>query len=278
MITIQHSLATLIHCQGDMEQFKKEIAYALLPDGIRAITGARQTSHFEKSSDGQETSYMKYPLDLKNFNKEVFNDTETYLSSNITPCCIGEETDINKFEETNTHLPVDYYNGVLMHLIQDHKFDEFVRQVFDCSDKYNDTFKFNGEEIDGKQLRSKIADLEMQGFYVLAQKVFNKYNIVANQDWFDKNVKSVLDEIYPSELAESTYKYMKIDEKINELITNIDFSQKYDFIVAPKLFSELYEEMIVEMDKADYRTDLDTLIVNNTIKEDIKNDIDELSR
>ena len=78
----------------------------------------------------------------------------------------------------------------------------------------------------------------MQGFYVLAQKVFNKYNIIANQDWFDKNVKSVLDEIYPNELAESTYKYMKIDERINELITNIDFSQKYDFIVSPKLFSE----------------------------------------
>ena len=100
------------------------------------------------------------------------------------------------------------------------------------------------------------------------------------EDSFNQDIKPIYED-YLTEQGTGAF-YLNLhkisDEKINELITNIDFSQKYDFIVAPKLFSELYEEMIVEMDKADYRTDLDTLIVNNTIKEDIKNDIDELSR
>ena len=136
---------------------------------------------------------------------------------------IGETTHDEKFEGTNGHLPETYYKGVKKHLVQDYIFDDFVRQVIDCSDKYNGNFSFNGEELDGNGVRKLIGDLEMEGFEMLAFMAYKELGITTNQEWFDKNVKAPLDETYPQELADSTYNYMKIPEEINKRITDHDF-------------------------------------------------------
>lgn len=244
MITLQHTLSTLCST-NDNSEFKKVLPYALLPDAIRMYTGERQYSHFEKSSDGKDVSYMEYPEDISNLTKELVNcDKETdqyHLSDNIKPCVIGEDTDINAFYEHNAHLPENYHRGVELHLKQDICFDKFIREQIDCSDKYNDNFVFNDKHYDGKGVRGLIADIEQWGVYVLAHAAYEQNGIVANQDWFDSNVKPLLDKTYPKEMADNTYKYMKINPDINELITNKDWSYLDKMPLPQETYDTLYK-------------------------------------
>ena len=124
MITLQHSIVTLLGIDTKnktqeqiQNEFNEQIPYVLLPDAIRRYTGSREFSHFEESSDGSEISYMKFPLDLKNFSKNSFEFVEKFLSRKITPAVIGEQTHIEKFEQTNKHLPEIYYNSIKIYIL-----------------------------------------------------------------------------------------------------------------------------------------------------------------
>ena len=246
MITLQHTLSTLLH---DKSTFHKVLPYALLPDAIRMFTGERQYSHFEKSFDDTDVSYMEYPLDIKNLTKEDIavdksDRTMYHLVSNIKPCCIGEDTDISAFYQHNMHLPETYHKGVELHLKQDICFDKFIRDTIDCSHKYEHEFKFHNKTYGDKEIRSIISDIEQYGVYVLAKDVYDKYNIVANQQWLDENVKPSLDKYYSSEMSENTYKYMKIRPDINEYITNKDWTHMKDMPVSYENYHALYDSVL----------------------------------
>ena len=43
------------------KEFQDEVPYVVLPDGIRAYSGPRPISHFEKTPDGNGVSYMRFP-------------------------------------------------------------------------------------------------------------------------------------------------------------------------------------------------------------------------
>ena len=70
MLTLQHSLITLFANNGDEKKFDDEIAYVLIPDAIRKYCGQRQYSHFEKSPTNGDVSWLQYPVNLKQLNKE----------------------------------------------------------------------------------------------------------------------------------------------------------------------------------------------------------------
>jgi hypothetical protein len=59
-----------------------------------------------------------------------------------------------------------------MHLIQDYFYDEFIRKIIDCSDKYN------GKSIDGTTVRKYVADIEEDGFCILAKEIYDKCGVV----------------------------------------------------------------------------------------------------
>ena len=61
MITLQHTLVTLLGLRGNERELDEEIQYVLLPDAIRRYCGPRQYSHFEKSYDGKEKSKRGRP-------------------------------------------------------------------------------------------------------------------------------------------------------------------------------------------------------------------------
>lgn len=65
-----------------------------------------------------------------------------------------------------------------MHLIQDYFYDEFIRKIIDCSDKYNDKFIYNGKSIDGTTVRKYVADIEEDGFCILAKEIYDKCGVV----------------------------------------------------------------------------------------------------
>lgn len=74
MITLQHSLITLFANNGNEKEFDKEISYVLLPDAIRKYCGQRQYSHFEINLQTRDVSWIQYPVDLKQLNKEKVDD------------------------------------------------------------------------------------------------------------------------------------------------------------------------------------------------------------
>ena len=251
MITLQHTLVTLLGLRGNERELDEEIQYVLLPDAIRRYCGPRQYSHFEKSYDGKDTSWLAYPRDLKTLTKEDVEKLPKHIVSEVKPCVLGETTSIESFEEHNTHLNYRYFAGVKKHLTQDYIFDRFIREKIDCSRMYEDKFVFEGQEYDGKGVRGLIADIENQGLYILAYMAEKSYGIKANQAWFDKHVKERLDEEYSEDLADGTYKYMKIPEVINERITNGDWSHLNDGPIPYEEYLKLYEEVIKEMPKID---------------------------
>ena len=160
---------------------------------------------------------------------------------------IGEETKIDVYEMYNKHLDPVNFIAVKNHLIQDVQFDIFIRQVFACSRRYMDIFKFNGEQLDGKRMRELVQKLSEFGLYRLAYLIYKESGIVINQEWYDKNVKSALYETYSEDLAEGTYKYMKIPEKINEWITNKDFTHFDEGIIPVDVYDNMYGNVLKEM-------------------------------
>lgn len=249
MITIQHTLCMLIDANGDVDKFKKKIAYALLPDAIRMYTKYRQYSHFELGLN-HDISWIKFPMNIKNINHNILNASECHLvaSECIPKCVIGEPTIFEKFVETNKYLPNLYYDGVAKHLIQDIIFDNFVRKVFNCSKMYEDTFVVNGKSYNGKDFRDIIAKMEQQLFYFMSWFIRDEYGITSDQEWFDINVYPVLKLMYSEEMANNTYKYMKIDPQINEWIKVDDRSHTEDFIVSMSTAYKLLSDVIIKME------------------------------
>ena len=253
MITLQHALTTYLDLRTSNSQnikFEEELPYVLLPDAIRMYTGPRQYSHFEMTEDEKDVSWMSYPKGMpKNLSKELIEQQPRYLSDKIRPSCMGETTNIQAFEEHNQHLNVLQYSGIKRHLIQDSEFDIFIRSFIDDSQKYDDNFKFNGEALDGKEVRALIAKIEQEGLYVLSKKIYEQYGITTNQEWFDNNVKNILKDTYHQEMFENTYRYMQIDEHINKLITNHNWSQMNNLIIPEEEWLKCYENIIDRTDR-----------------------------
>ena len=265
MITLQHTLVTLLGHIGSKnkkedaeKELDDEIAYVLFPDAIRRYCGPRQYSHFEEHPTNEgEISWMEYPTDIKHVSREVMDSQNKYLSENIQPCVLGENTHIETFEEHNKHLSPKYFAGVKKHLTQDVIFDEFIREQIDCSRKFEDKFLFKDrktgeiQEYDGKGVRALIVDIENQGLYVLAYMIHEVYGITANQEWFDKHVKQNLDREYPQDLADGTYQYMKIPEEINRWITEGDWSHLNEGEISFEEYIKMYRKVIKEMPEID---------------------------
>mgnify|MGYP003291324560 CR=1 FL=1 len=255
MTTLEHTAMTLLaikegKCNYD---FNKIIPYALLPDSIRMYTGERQLSHFERSYSGDDVSYMVYPEDIKNMTRESIAADKTtddyYLSSDIKPCCIGEETVVEAFYEHNSHLPAIYQAGVGgLHLPQDKLYDELVRlrdnvdqaqqkkQIADGTmtenmpNAYDGRFTLkDGRNLGAQEYRQYVAEQSAFEFYCLACIINDKYpDIILDQDWMDENLKPSLDKAYPQEMADNTYKFMKIPSQLNEWIKTQDKSHIHD--------------------------------------------------
>lgn len=233
MITLQHSLVFLSALsqgrQVDMEKFKEDLPWVLLPDAIRCYTGNRELSHFEIVDDLSEDldtekdiSWIEFPEELKNINKD--NLPNMHLADGIKKAVIGTESIIPEFHKHN--YKHSKYESLRSHLIQDKLLDIVVRTLIDCNLKYNDDFTIiaTGEKIDGKDLRKNVAAFEKYGFLHFAKNIYEKTGILVNQQWFDENVKSALEKTYSQDMADKTYKYMNIDIEIERRITNKEFA------------------------------------------------------
>ena len=291
MITLQHSLVTLCGLNGDEKKFEEQIPFVLIPDAIRRYCGPRPYSHFEENPDGSQISYMHFPGDLKTVSRENIGNEMMFLAEGYIPCVIGETTHIEKFEQVNGDLDPLYFTGVKKHLTQDVIFDDFVREGMglDCSRRFESMYspeettgknigiytfyrpvkdedgnyvrtedgkiKREPEVLDGEQVRKLIAEIENHGVYILAYLVEKSYGITANQEWFDRHVKTALDREYSQDLADGTYQYMRIPEEINRRITEHNWKHLEDGPIPLEDYARMYKDVVLQMPAIDAQMD-----------------------
>ena len=255
MLSMQHIMCDVL--ASDDASKRKNIASLVYPDAIRGYGIPRQVSHFEEDATGKDVSYWSFPANMKTLGQEDIKShsfKNGHLANDIKTCAIGERSDIKTFYERNKHLPEKMFNGIEAHMKQDIVFDDFIRDKFDCSDKYNDKFVVDGKKLDGKEFRKVIGDVEQRGIYVLAHEIYEKTGETINQEWFEKNVYPVLQEEYSQDLADKTFSFMKIDEHVNELITQHDWSELDKPLHGLKYedFRALYDDVSNYMNGTDY--------------------------
>lgn len=244
MNTLQHSLITAIKIK-DINKFKQLIPYILLPDAIRYYTKNRKFSHFETEPLTGESNILIYPKEIKSLDKININD---YILKDVPlkQASVGESTSLSAFENNNKHLDDDVYVGIKEHLNQDILFDNWIRQIFDCSNKYQDTYKVNDVLMDGSEFRRFISEFEMDGLVCLAYKYYKEFGIKTNNQWFKENVFQSLADLYPDSMYVSTCKYMIIPDEINDMITNCKWKELVNSRKYLKMFNyeEFYQEVI----------------------------------
>jgi hypothetical protein len=235
MKTTTHSAFTFL---ADMERYegfpqefiyhkyRKMIPYALLPDAIRRYVGPRQASHFENGVDGGN-SWMEFPeaATLKVLSKENVSELVKFsVLEGIKPCVIGEYTNLPAFNAHN--LGHTQYIALATHMVQDDKLDYYLREkMIDVADRYDDKFviRHSGEVIDGKTLRQQVSIFEDLLFLKIAGIVYHKTRTVLNARWFEENVYSPLCCVYSQDLADGTFKFMKMSDELNARIEKLDF-------------------------------------------------------
>lgn len=260
MLSMQHIMCDTL--ASDKLSDRQNVAALVYPDAIRGYGVPREVTHFETNASEDDVSYWSFPTDMMMYSDaNLINnhcDKFGHTANNIAKCAIGERSDINAFYEHNQHLPKKMYDGIETHLKQDIVFDDFIRTHIDCTDKYRDIFVVteNGEErtVDGKELRSIIGAIEQQGIYVLAHEIYEKTGETVNKEWFTENVYPVLQKEYPADLADKTFGFMNIDEHIDELITNHDWSEldKSVYDITYDDFKSLYEDVSAYASGIDY--------------------------
>lgn len=229
MVTKQHSLISFMahNNKGNLQTFKSEIPWVLLPDGIRAYSGPRQMSHFENLPDGTDTAWMIFPneMALRGLSKENFSSVvKTYMPDGYPKCVIGEDTNLDTFDVKN--YGNSHYHALRMHMIQDIILDKVLREVLvDVIGRFKDEYviRWNHQKIDGATLRQQVAMFENIGFIHLAGKVFESTGRVTNNKWFEENVLEQLLAAYPEDLANNTFKYMRLSEAEDARITAKNF-------------------------------------------------------
>lgn len=232
MITRQHTaiffwaLLNNMNEETAIEHFRKEIPWAVLPDGIRAYIGPRQAGHFEMAPNWK-VAWMKYPSEevLKKLTKESAKEQIDYYVPDAFPkCVIGEATQLWMFDKNNAEHK--HYHAIRTHLVQDVILDNVLRDtLIDHSHRFEDKFtvRFSGKEIDGAELRKQVALFEELGFIHLLGRIYEETGMILDSEWFDRNVYTALCEAYPADLAENTYKYMRFSPELQERISSKRF-------------------------------------------------------
>lgn len=213
-------------------EFRHELPFVLLADGIRGYCGARQMSHFEKTPDGTAVSFMKFPSEevLKNLSKDTFKEQVQcqLVDGYYEKCDIGEETSIHEFDRHN--FGHNHYHALRIHLFQDAILDEVLRkELINHSQRAKNQYTVRHNQsvkIDGKELRKQISEFENLGFIKLAGYVYETTGTLMNLKWFENVVYPALCQAYPKDLADSAFYFMKrdLEGKVDERITNYEFA------------------------------------------------------
>lgn len=215
MHILQHGLLTFYE---NRENFSDIISYVLLPDTVRFFTKERKYSHFELTNDGTKINGFIYPSDLSLLNHS-YCKSHIINTKNENQAAIGNDTIIRYFDSVNVNLYPLPRKCYRLHLEQDVIFDNFIRNIIDCNNKFDDIFiLYDGTKINGAKLRKLISEMENYGVYLLIQAIYKEMKIIINQDWINLNIITKMKKDYKKGIFENTIKFLKLNENmLNEI-------------------------------------------------------------
>ncbi len=236
----------LLGVPATYREFHEELPFVLLPDAIRGYIGPRQASHFEMRPDGTANSWMVFPNEqvLKDLSKETSAELVKYsVEPNIPKCVIGEMSCLRSFEKKNCGH--SHFLALRAHMVQDDVLDTVLREeMIDATKRFSDTFisRYNRTIVmDGQQLRQEIEKFENIGFIYLAGKVYEATHELLNRTWFERNVMPALRVAYPTDLADNTFRYMKMSDEMNDRINSLQFEPTEEEVEACPLAEDLVD-------------------------------------
>lgn len=204
-------------------------------DAIRCWLKLRSFTHFTFNPDTWEISWYRFPKeDVSKWNDEIVKNSFRFDSGKRSDVpVIDEATILSEFWHRNEHTRQNEF--FYMHLVQDHVYDTFIVKTIDVSGRFKDIYVFNGEELNGAQLRGKgesrwqtglLNELDSQFYVMMAKRFYQATGILANQAWLDEVIMQAMKKVFPKELAENTIKFVTIDSKVDELISSKRFSDE----------------------------------------------------
>lgn len=215
--------------------------------------------YMESAEDGYIRRWREYEVEF------AYNEED-----DVAPAVIGEDSSLAEFREWNSKSALPLFDGISthyfgnldsqlyddleLHLKQDIVFDKTLREVVDCTGKYDDVYVVVGDgnipstKLDGMELRKAVNVMDNAGMLHLVGKIYELTGELCDQKWFDDNVKPVLDEELPQDLADSAYKYMKYSDATVEHITKHEFdghdAELYDtFAMRSEDLEAMYDMM-----------------------------------
>ncbi len=217
-LTKFHVVAFLVAAnrQGvDDNYIKRAIPYVILPDAIRCLGLSRTITHFEIGNNGIANG-IAFPTDIKSITS----------SSELIPLCetngiynqvaIGDTTSLEKFAAMNEkHLPSWAFNFIKLHLQQDICYDAYIREVIDCSHRYDagNPFYFNSAAYDAKSVRVLITEIGEQEFRALCRIYERESGVKISQEWLDRIAAPAIKEAYSPIMAAGALSHMRIGNK-----------------------------------------------------------------
>lgn len=203
----------------------ENVTLLILPDAIR-MYGPRQQFHFTEHPFTHEVSSVKFnttPDSLKGI-KDAF---EADLKANIPKCVIDEMSHPEVFAGINPNWAETAYST---HLYQDCAWDKWIREMVNISGRFNDKFSYykNERKVDGATFRQELSSLDNVFFQKIAKQIYAEFSVLLNEDWFEKHVYANFLRDYDKELAENTWKYIKLPS-LDENIELPDFVPKAEF-------------------------------------------------
>ena len=190
-----------------VEYIDKNVSLLLLPDAIR-MYGPRQQFHFTEHPVTHEVSSVKFnttPDKLKGI-KDAF---EADLKADIPKCVIDEMSHPEVFAEVN---PTWAETAYATHLYQDCAWDKWIREMVFIGQRFDDKFSYykNGREVNGSTFRQELGPLDNVFFQEIAKQIYAEFGVLLNEDWFEKHVYANFLRDYDKELADNTWKYIKL--------------------------------------------------------------------
>lgn len=225
-----------------VSEWSKTVPYLLLPDAIRCfnfgagIPNNRVISHFEIHPVTGRSSWMKFPSieQIRVLDEEIISKLEKSYEGDYSQVAIGDETSINAFLNHNANLDEPVKLGCYKHLCQDRVYDQKIRELIDCSKRHeNGLFFFKGNTYDAKSVRTLITQIEEIEFRTLCKLIDDEFGVEINQTFFEKFVKTAIDEAYCPKMAETTWKFIRFSsDELPNLVSEERATEVIEAMVA----------------------------------------------
>lgn len=199
----------------------EQIALVTVPDAIRCfnfgdgVKNSRVVSHFEVHPVTGVASGMVFPTldELKILTDEMVQEKVVHVEKDYQQVALGDTSNIGVFCQLNAGLPEAVFKWILIHLIQDTVYDDYIRKLIDISQKRDGKFTYTvtGEVYDATSVRKLIGAIEQQEFRYLSE-LFEKETGFDTREYFETVVFPAIRSTFCEKMAETTIKYIYLND------------------------------------------------------------------